>query len=127
MLLCYHYFSELQDISEIETAIDHRKKKYANFQLTLQPCMFKIVTSNEFSYYLVLENLRYEFPTFMKCLDVTFKIHQVFNLQYNKGISNIWLFIQRSLYGIQTIYDTRSPKVSQLEKSLKDALVSVTE
>ena len=109
----------LQDISELKTVVKERATFYKEQQITLQPCMVCLRQGQIIhEYYMVSENVLYKLPSVLKCLEVTFQFHQVFNLQYDKASANMWMFVQRVLYDIKTIYDTRSPAVSQLEKLL---------
>lgn len=74
------------------------------------------------TFYTTFDGILYQLPTLLKCLDVCFKITQILNLKYNMECSNIWHFIQRKVYNIQTVYDKISPCVALLENTLDKAM-----
>ena len=94
------------------------KLLYEDNNESLHPVLFCVHKTGVRQYYVVAEGVTYLFPTILRAVEVCLMLHSVFNLQYNKPASNTWIFLQRFFFNIRTETDKRSPKVSQLEKSL---------
>lgn len=91
--------------------------------LTLQP--FVVAVSNEDCprCYVVVEDIRYEFSNLKKGIDIYFKLFQTLNAKYPVECQEIWYLIQKGIYDITTEYDTPSPTVLIILKSLQSQIV----
>lgn len=107
------YDSQRAFIRKIETANDwalqikNIKDTYAAHNTTLQPFILNI---NNSKFCCVYENIIYTFDDILQALAVSFKLHFVFNLQYQIECKLIWELIQ--IYFFDIPIDT--PKQPQL-------------
>lgn len=67
-----------------------------------------------FSLCTYYQHIKYKFSTFLKALDICFKIFHVFNLEYPKEGYWAWLFIQKFFFHIDTTYDKINSKLITL-------------
>lgn len=74
--------------------------------------------------YVVFEDVRYEFANLKKAVDVCFKTFQTLNARYPVECQEIWYLIQRGLYNITTEYDTPSPNVLTILRSINAEVVN---
>lgn len=105
-ILKYIFFF-IQNVSDLADAVERRKTLYQKWGLTLQPCIFAEL--NFGSFYVCFDDFNYTFSTALRAIDVCFKLHQSLHLKYNFEATNTWLFIQRAIYNIETVYDRPSP------------------
>lgn len=92
-----------------------REKVCRQYNCTLQPCMFRIAPNEGHKcYYLSVNKIRYSFTRCVKLLDISVKLHQVFDLQYMHQCNQAYTFIQRCCYDIVTSHDKISPALSVL-------------
>lgn len=71
------------------------------------------------SSYVIIDELKYHVPTVRKAVDVCFKSFQVFNAKYPVECENVWYFLQRGVYEIETEFDCKSPLVLTILNSIK--------
>lgn len=110
----------------MEEVMTLRKSKYLQWGLTLQPTMFIVqgCDSSPALFYTTFDGISYQLPSLLRCLDACFKVTQVLNLKYNIECNNLWLFIQRKIYNIKTVYDKMTSSVVVLENALSNSMIS---
>lgn len=81
--------------------------------------MLLVSNEDDFSSYIVIDDLKYEVATVRKAVDICFKSFQVFNAKYPAECEKVWYFIQRALYGFETEFDCKSPSVLTILHSIK--------
>lgn len=87
--------------------------------LTLQPFVVAVSDDDCPRCYVVVEDIRfYEFSNLRKGVDICFKTFQTLNVRYPVECQEIWYLIQKGLYNITTEYDTPSPNVLTILKSV---------
>ena len=109
----------LQNLIEMHEEVCKRQQKYAEYGLTLQPLLYKVEGATNNSYYLRLDNITWKLPKLPKSIDIAFKTFQDLNLSYPVENNLAWTFIQHFFYDIDTIFDTKSPALFSLLKTLK--------
>lgn len=93
----------LTTINNYENVITEINDKYYNRDLTIQPFIL-VVGDSIYSIdkcYVYFNKTLLIFDTFLKSLDVCFKILQTLSLEYPKGCLGPWLFIQEHFYEIK--------------------------
>ena len=70
------------------------------------------LSSPNLLHYLVVERQMYRLSNFLQALDVTFKCFQALHASYPEESAQIWLLIQRRIYGIVTDWDYVVPSVA---------------
>lgn len=76
-----------------------------------------IFNPNEILVYF--DSVIYKLHSILRAIEVCFKIFQLFNLEYPKESSIVWLFIQKYFFGYSSKYDTPYPKLTQILNELK--------
>ncbi|KAM7350821.1 uncharacterized protein ACRADG_009264 isoform 2-T2 [Cochliomyia hominivorax] len=93
----------LLTIDNYEIILGQQKEKYYNKNLTIQPFLIvvgqSIYTLEEF--YVYFNNILFKFDSFLKSLDVCFKIMNTLSLEYPKACQGPWLFIEEYFYEIK--------------------------
>lgn len=92
--------------------------------MTFQPVVVYIgesATSIE-KCYVVVEHTYYELPSLVAAVDVAFKIFQATAAEYPILAYDIWLFIQKGFYNVETRYDriSQSVKTFLVDLGLKE-------
>ena len=71
------------------------------------------------NYIVKIEQATYTFKNVAKAIDVVFKAHWVFNLEYQYECRNIFTFLQLFFYELESVADNVSGKVRALISDLK--------
>jgi hypothetical protein len=67
-----------------------------------------------------VDEASYTLPTVLRAVDVAIKTYFVLNLQYDPVSINIYTFLQKFVYSIETVHDRISPSVATLLKEVSD-------
>lgn len=115
------FILHIEDASILEEEVYNLKERFASEKNTLQPIIIAvgISTSKLSNFYVYLDGVKLKFSSFLSALDSCFKIFHIFNLKYPRCCSGVWLFVQKFLYEIDTIYDQPQSCVSGLISHLK--------
>ena len=114
-----------QNISQIEENVEEKVRRYAELNLTFQPTMFMVEGEVRPSFYVVFNSIKYRLPSLLKCIDATFKIINVLNLQYAMESLPVWTLIQNLFYKIDTKYDVSSCALANLMREMaKETIVT---
>lgn len=71
------------------------------------------------SIYVVVDTIRYQTDTFLKAIDLTYKISHVVNAAYPVQSEYLWLLIQKCLYKVTTPQDKIIPYILDILGSLQ--------
>jgi hypothetical protein len=90
------------------------------YEQTVQPLM--VVVGDPFdneplTYYVVINNIRYQQNSFISSLDMCFKSFFSLDASYPAECVRVWFYIQKVIYGIETIHD---PNISQISGVVAD-------
>lgn len=105
----------------MELIINERNIKCKSEKISIQPYLFAIGKDfdiNQFA--IMLDGIKYICGSLLEAIDKTFKIFQIFQLHYPTASYNIWLFVQKYLYSINTQYDFEVPAVATLISDLNN-------
>jgi len=94
--------------------IKERRKKLNTFKLTLQP-QAVIIGSSETDKrrnFVIVDAIHYEVETALKAIDIVFKCIHSLHAEYLKECEQVYLFLQKGIYGINTKYDKKFSAVS---------------
>lgn len=85
--------------------IEQRRNVYKNHDMHMQP--FILIVSNEdfsdiTSIQVVYDTIMYKFDSFIKALSCAFKIHYVFDLDYQKECYSVWELLQCKIFDISS-------------------------
>ena len=106
-----------------EEAIEELKTKMAKKQLKLQPVILVqgITIEQVDQFFVVYDNVSYKFDSFLKCVDICFKICQIFNFEYPKDSIVVWTFIQQYFYQISLDSDIKHHNITSLINYLESS------
>lgn len=99
-------------INDVDNRLEQARQRYLILGLTMQPVIVAIGpdAASATVFVVYYQQIKYKLTSFLKALDICFKIFHVFNLEYPKEGYWVWLFVQKFLYGIDTPYDTTNSK-----------------
>lgn len=81
----------LMDMNKI---IDDLQKLCQEEKRKFQPILAAIgIDSERPQFVTIFDGYKYTFTSFLEALDITFKLFQVFHLEYPKPCYNLWLFV----------------------------------
>lgn len=109
--------------SDVHAVIADKKNNCVTNKTTLQP--FIIVIGDKFHYkefYVVLDDIKYEFKSYMEAVEYCFKLIFVLNLKYPDESVNLWTFVQAFLFNIKT-----SLNIPIVETFINDLNIQLTE
>lgn len=107
-------------INELDNAIEKFGEDCQKTKTTVQPTIFLVGELHQVKYfYVYFNNIKYEAPTFIKCLDICFKCFMVLNFEYPPETRLIWLFIQNYIYDINLKNDPKNAGVCTLISEIK--------
>lgn len=111
--------------STLEEEILNMRHRFERQNGTLQPIIVVVGESliKVTEFYVYCDGLKFKFSSFVKCLDMCFKIFHVLNFQYPIYCKGVWNFIQMFFYKIKTPYYENSPKISGLVSHLNTLLI----
>lgn len=98
------------------------RERYKEIGTTLQPLIIVvgINLSSVASFYVCYDNLFYKLPTFLKAIDICFKLFHVMNFKYPVPSKQIWTFVQNYIYNIYLKEDEKSSGLSLLLRKFEE-------
>lgn len=111
----------LPSTQEADQFIESQISTLSSQKLNLQPFIF-IIGENLYSqnqYFVYCDKIKFKCVSLLAALDCTFKLFQVFNLEYPLQCKAVWQFIQTFFYNIKTKYDDAFPAINLLICKLK--------
>lgn len=115
-------FIQLLDCTaEFDNKIQELQKELAEEKQKFQPIILVVgkAYSQISEFYIYFGNKYYKKNTYLACIDLCFKIFQVFNLEYPTFCYGPWLFIQKYFFDINTDNDKNISKLLGLLNYLK--------
>lgn len=109
----------LQDITDLKSAIEIQKTKLKSYDLTFQPT--PVVVGENLrditSCYIAFDDIFYKIPTIAKTIDICFKLTHVLKANYPYEAGQLWLIVQRGIYGLKTEWDSNFVGVETILRS----------
>lgn len=90
------FLKTIATVSEIKLELNARKSLHIEYKMTSQPLIFMVAESMNF--YTVYEDIIYKFDSLIHATASALKIHNVFNIDYQKECSLVWKFIKIWLF-----------------------------
>lgn len=110
-------------MADIETEVERKRTECCEKGTTLQPFLVFVGKLGHFrSFYVYVNEVRFELKSALDALDLAFKAFYVFDVEYPAFCSNLWKLIQVMLYDIPL---TKGQTVRQIEV-LRPRLLSTT-
>lgn len=102
--------------NDISTKVQELRNKCFKSAETLQPNIIAVGVDifQLTDFYVFFDNVLFKRSTYIGALSTCFQIFHVFNLKYPVASQNVWLFIQKYFYEINTKFDFSSPAVISL-------------
>lgn len=86
--------------------MEQRRQKMATMGLNLQPQAVIVgPIESPTQTLVVIDNFHFEVKSVIRAIDITFKSFQALDAKYPPEAEQIWLFLQRGVYGIETRHD----------------------
>ncbi|XP_024883588.1 uncharacterized protein LOC112462188 [Temnothorax curvispinosus] len=101
---------------ELEKVKRRRQERAAKLKDTVQPYIIVIgpqLTAIE-AFYIIIDDIMYKMENVLKAVDILYKIFQVLNVKYPPACEQVWLFIQKYIYGRTTKWDKYDKSVMNL-------------
>lgn len=117
------FLKPIKCVSEIRLELNARKTLHIEYKMTTQPLIFFVESTMNF--YTVFEDIVYKFDDLIHAISTAFKIHYVFNLQYQSECCLVWKFIQIYLFEIEG--PTNSTSLSTLLTYLSNTNTTLTQ
>lgn len=73
------------------------------FQMGEKLQVYMIAVGKDFnfsSFFVIVDTLKFKFSSLVKAIDISFKIHYVFNIEYSKEAEHVWRFFQKYFFQI---------------------------
>ncbi|KAJ8050879.1 hypothetical protein HOLleu_04250 [Holothuria leucospilota] len=107
--------------ADLEKFKEERHTECRKHSITWQPQVVVLGTSivDVQQVFAFLNDIIYSVPSVVKGIDVCFKTFQVFNIEYPLECKSPWTFLQKGIYGIETPYDSMTPRVRELLSILR--------
>ncbi|CAI6375699.1 unnamed protein product [Macrosiphum euphorbiae] len=114
-----YYISNVSQLKEVDDAKSNRA--YGIGQ-KLQPYMIFVETGDGqvISFYVVINKYFYKVESALKAVDICFKSFFSFHLNYTPECEQIWNFIQKYMYNIETKYDKNFQSVNSMINDLNN-------
>jgi len=97
---------------------EDKTKKAQRLQQTVQPYMIFVCeteSENQISaFYVIVNNHIFKVESGLKAVDICFKSFFALNLNYPDESKQVWYFIQKYFYNIETKYDKCYQNVNNL-------------
>lgn len=104
---------KIKSVNDIQLEVQLWKEKYLEYRISCQPFVFMLEGNNEqTTYYCTYDNIIYKFVNLKTAITCAFKIHYVFNLEYQIECKTVWQFLQ--LYFFEINLDIGSTALSTL-------------
>lgn len=103
-------------INVYERQINTVVNKYYSAGLTIQPFIIVdgLTEADIKGFYVYFNSNLLKFNSFIKCLDICFKIFHTLSLKYPEACEQPWQFIQIFFYDINTPFDLKSVNITSL-------------
>lgn len=103
------FILHVQSTQEIKQAIETRAQTFATSGLRAQPFIVVVGENlrNIQQHYVAVDKYVYRVTNFLAALDACFKSFFALHAPYPKECEQIWLLLQRALYGLETCYDNK--------------------
>lgn len=98
-----------------------RQETATKVKETVQPYIIAVgpqLTAIE-TFYIIIDDIMYKMENVLKAVDFLYKIFQVLNIKYPPACEQVWLFIQKYIYGRTTKWDKYDKSVLNLIDQLK--------
>ncbi|XP_071629107.1 uncharacterized protein [Temnothorax longispinosus] len=106
---------------ELERVKRGKRENAAKLKETVQP--YIIVVGSQFTavetIYIIIDDVMYKMENILKAVDILYKVFQVLNVKYPTGCEQVWLFIQKYVYGRTTKWDKNDKSVMNLIDELE--------
>ena len=109
------YFREAAN--DINPAISRRTEEALKQNKKIQPYVLVVGPTIQNLTDVVIDSVKLQFPALRKALDFCFKAIFALDAKYPDESAQLWLFIQRALYGIDTRFDRKDSHVAALKSS----------
>lgn len=97
------FFIKARNLTDLKIAIEKQQSTYSSFGISYQPRTVILTDdNNRIQYYSVYQDIYYKFDTLAHALSSTFKLHYVFNLEYQVECAQVWQFIQEYFFEIKS-------------------------
>lgn len=94
---------------------DEKTNKAHTAGETVQPYMIFVETDGQVtSFYVIINKYFYKVESALKTVDTYFKSFFAFHLNYPPECEQVWYFIQKYMYKIETEYDKSFQLVSNM-------------
>lgn len=106
---------------ELERVKRLRQEAATKLKETVQPYIIALVpqiTDIE-AFYIIIDDVMYKMENILKAVDILYKIFQVLNIKYPSACEQVWLFIQKYIYGRTTKWDKFDKYVMKLIENLQ--------
>lgn len=105
--------------TEIDEKVSDFSKTWTKHEIEPHPLIFWIASGDDLKFVLIFHRLRYEFKTFVECMDVCFKLYFTLNMKYPCPSKQYFQFINEVFYKIPRD-DNPSSKILILLQDLQD-------
>jgi hypothetical protein len=107
---------------DLNVKLSEIQEQYTAYNWKLQPMIFVVGKDllNIESSYAVYDGIFYKCEKFIDALDMCYKMYRLFNLDYQKASTLMWLFIQNYFYDMKEVNDRKSSKINILIQNLKE-------
>lgn len=104
----------------MQTTIDVKCEFIKKHKLSQQPYIIAVGQLTNIShFFVIINNTKYKFISIVMAVDFCFKLTFVLNLKYSPYSCQIWTFVQKYFYNINTIYDETFSSVTAALSDLK--------
>jgi hypothetical protein len=98
--------------NQMQEVVSRRRERLFSLGERMQPMVVVVGELGSISSaYVVLDDARWQVQTALKAVDICFKAFHVLHVQYPVE-SNVWMLLQRLVYGFCTKWDVVSPTVN---------------
>ncbi|KAB0793119.1 hypothetical protein PPYR_12739 [Photinus pyralis] len=110
------------DIGKLQHVVEARQDRLSKWKETLQPFIVIVGTEIEdpLDIYVRVETQLYKVCSFLKAVDICFKVFFALNARYPIECNQVWLFIQYMFYEIECPSDKKSVGLSTLINDLRN-------
>ena len=114
------FIMRFSTVYEADQFFENQTRMALTSKINIQPFIFVIGEHfySENQYYIYCDKIRYKLVSPVAALDCTFKLFQVFYLEYPIQSKAVWQFIQMFFYEITTPHDDAFPSVDLLINKL---------
>lgn len=108
---------------DVKVLLNRKREKALALGLQVQPCIIIVGSDYEHidSFFVSINQLLYSVENITKAVDICYKIIHVLQAKYPPESEQIWMFIQKVIYHMNTPYDKMMFKVEMLVEELNKA------